>query len=165
MKRITSHLVLFFLSSSFLISCSTEDLGPINDEKLFGVWHEDFLIEENNQISRLEYSFNNDNSYEILRTRIDNTNSEILGYRYRELGNFSLRGKILSFTNIQRYNIDETGQEEFSEIENLQLFSPDFFDAVSKKIEFRDNEKILAFIPPPCPDNAACLKPPLLKKQ
>lgn len=165
MKRITSLLVLFFSVISFLISCSTDDIGQINDEKLFGIWHEDFLIEDNNQISRLEYSFKNDNSYEILRKRIDNTNGEILGYRYRELGNFSLRDNTLSFTSIKRYYSDDTGQEEFSEIENLQLVSPDFFDAISEKIEFRDNENILAFIPPPCPDNAACIKPPLLERQ
>lgn len=165
MKIITSLLVLFFLPSSLLISCTTEDLGPINDEKLLGIWHEDFLIEDNNQISRLEYSFNTDNSYEVQRKRIDNNSGEILGYRYRELGNFSLRANTLSFTSIKRFNSDNTGQDEFSDIENLQLVSPDFYNTVSEKIEFRDNEKILAFIPPPCPDNAACIKPPLLERQ
>ena len=88
MKRITSLLVLFFLSSSFLITCSTQDLDS-----------------------------------------------------------------------------DDTGQGEFSEIENLQLVSPDFFDAVSKIITFENNQTILIFVAPTCNDTASCIRTQTFNKQ
>ncbi len=153
------------LTSFLIMNCSSDDLDQINDEKLYGVWIEDFTIENINQLSRLEYRFNTDNTYEVLRIRIDNNTSEILGYRYRELGNFSLKGNSLFFTDIKRYTSDNNGQEEFSDIENLQLVNLDFDVSISEKIEFRNNERILAFIPPPCPPNASCVKPPVLEKQ
>ncbi len=162
-KSIFLCLLLVFTTSVF-VACSSDELVQINDEKLYGVWFENFTIEDKNQTSRLEYRFNVDNTYEVVRMRIDNVNGSILGYRYRELGTFNLRNNTLFFSDIRRYVSDDTGQEEVSEIENLQLVSPDSNTIISHKIELRDNERILEFITPPCNDTGNCLALPLLKK-
>ncbi len=159
-----NSIIFGFFTTFLFINCSSDDLVQINDEKLFGVWFENILIEEKNQISRLEYRFNEDNTYEIRRMRIDNLDGTILGYQYRELGNFSLRNDTLLFTNIKRYAGHDTEEEEFSEIENLQLIILNVPIKSSRKVEFRDNETILSFVTPPCNDTSSCLAPPILKK-
>jgi hypothetical protein len=163
MKLIAYCFHTFFLIMAF-ISCSKEDKITLNNENLKGVWFEENYLEEYNRISRLEYIFKKDNSLEILRKEIDKNSREILGYRYRTLGNYRLDGDQLSFNNLVSYSNDDT-QGPYTEIENLQLVEESEGSSYTITCKFEESGKKLIFIYPPCGELANCIGSETLIKE
>lgn len=162
MKKKIVIVVTFFLLCVLLTNCSKDELIKINEETLMGVWYEEFSIEEENQISRLEYFFNDANKYEVLRKRIDITTGVVLGYRHRQLGDYKIENDQLTFYNLETYSNDDI-QGSYADINSLKLISQSE-NSYSVTIEFRDSEKTLIFIYPPCPPNANCIGQKTLKR-
>lgn len=155
MKRTVFPFCAFILISVFL-SCSKEHVITLNEENIKGVWFEEVTLEENNRISRVEYTFKDDNILEVLRIEIGKDSRDVLGYRYRTSGNYKLEGNQLSFYNLVDYCNDDT-QGSYTEIENLRLVREGEGDSYTVTCKFEDNGKKLTFIYSPCGELANCI--------
>lgn len=154
--KLTAFLFYAFILIFVFSSCSKEHVITLNEENIKGVWFEEVTLEENNRISRLEYTFKDDNILEVLRIEIGKDSRDVLGYRYRTSGNYKLEGNQLSFYNLVNYCNDDT-QVSFTEIENLRLVREGEGDSYTVTCKFEDNGKKLTFIYSPCGELANCI--------
>jgi hypothetical protein len=142
MKTITLLLILVVF-----VGCSKKIRDNSYDKIIIGVWINDYTDDEYSRISRIQYSFKEDNTLEILRIEMDVNTRKILGYRYKSNRNYWLDGNQLSFSNIVNYTNDGT-QGVYSAIEDLKLVSENSpYSAVTCK--FEDNNSKLTFINKP----------------
>ncbi len=159
MKKIDSIFIASFLVLLLFTNCSQDKLTSINTQKLLGVWIKDNILEDNTKISRLEYHFNGNDKFEVFRKIIDVTTQEVLGYTFKQLGNFSVDSNQLTFFNTESFG-NFTG-EPFTEIENLiQTFPTEpnsYPNSFSVKIEFKNNNNTLIFLYPPCDPAENCI--------
>jgi len=115
-------LNILFTASFFILllfaNCSQDEQTSINTAKLLGVWIKDSSLDNEDQISRLEYHFNGNAKFEVLRKTIDITTGEVLGYTFRQFGGFNIDGDQLTFLNTESF-IVEINKEPYTEINNL----------------------------------------------
>lgn len=157
---------VIFLTSFILLtvlSCSKDDRNHLNVNDLQGIWYNEDYLQEYNRISRLEYNFKSDNTLEVLRLELSNDSGNILGYRFRTTGNYSLSDDQILFYNLSAYINDDT-QGSCTEIADLKLIDQIIHDyTVTCKIE--DNGSRIVFIFPPCGPAANCIGSISLLKQ
>jgi len=162
--KLTIFRIYAFILIFVFLSCSKENVITLNEENIKGVWFEEVYLEENNRISRLEYIFKEDNILEVLRIESEKDSRDVLGYRYRTLGNYKLESDQLSFYNLVNYSNDDT-QGSYTEIENLQLVEESERDSYTITCKFEDNGKKITFIYPPCGELANCIDYLILTKE
>jgi hypothetical protein len=135
-------------------SCSKYDNLKPNIENIKGIWFEERIIEENKSIYRREYNFNNDNLIEILGINIDKESKKVLGYSFRQLGNYKLENDQLTFYNLSSYYNDYS-EGPYSSIENLVQTSE--IDSSTVTCKFEEHGKKLILIYPPCGPFENCI--------
>jgi hypothetical protein len=148
-----------FLTALFILAftrCSEDEKIPVTIGDVTGTWYEEASLVEYNRISRLEYNFKADSSLEIRRIELDINNREVLGYRYRALGDYMLVGDKLSILNQVSYGNDDT-KAPYTQIGNLQLIPDENGISYTISCKFGDNGKKLVFIYPPCGELANCI--------
>jgi hypothetical protein len=160
--------ILLLCGSTFLLflfsDCTKEELSnSAYKEKLIAVWYKSTVIEDENQTSKQEYHFNDDNTFEILRKIIDDTTGDILGYRFRQTGVFEVDSTQLTFNTSAIYTNDEE-QGRYNNIEDLVFLPQSAPASNSVSIEFADNYNTL-IIYPPCPPLACCIGSLTLQKE
>ncbi len=160
MKKINRIFFASFFVLLLSTNCSQDKLTNINTQKLFGVWIEDSTLDDNTKISRLEYRLNSNDKFEVFRKTLDATTQEVLGYTFKQLGDFNVDGNQLTFFNIESFR--NLTSEPFTEIENLiQIFPTEpnsNFNFFSVIIEFKNNNNTLVFIYPPCGPTENCIE-------
>lgn len=164
MKKINRIFTTSFFILLLFTNCSQDEQTSINTAKLLGVWIEDSALDIENQISRLEYHFNDKTKFEVLRKTIDKTTGEVLGYTFRQLGDFNISGDQLTFFNTESFFI-EINQEPYTEIDNLTPIFSSEPQIQSLRITFKDNDKILVFLYPPCGPTENCIDSQTFKKE
>jgi hypothetical protein len=158
-NMIMRSIAFCFLSTLLLLAftrCSEDEKIPVNIGDVTGTWYEEDSLIEYNRISRLEYTFKADSSLEILRIELDLHTGQVLGYRYRTVGDYMLVGDKLSFINQVSYGNDDL-KGSYSDINNLQLVVNENGISYTIAIRFEDNGKKLVFIYPPCGELANCI--------
>jgi len=147
-----------------LTRCSKDEKIPVNIGDVTGIWYEEDSLVDYNRISRLEYNFKADSSLEIQRIELDINTREVLGYRYRTIGDYMLVGDKLSFLNQVSYGNDDT-KGPYTEIENLKLIPDENGISYTITCRFGDNGNKLVFIYPPCGELANCIGSKTLTKK
>jgi hypothetical protein len=147
---LTALLILAFTR------CSEDEKIPVSIGDVTGTWYEEDSLVEYNRISRLEYNFKADSSLEIRRIELDINTREVLGYRYRTLGDYMLVGDKLSFLNQVSYCNDDT-KGSYTDINNLQSVPDENGISYTITCKFEDNDTKLVFIYPPCGALANCI--------
>ena len=143
---------LFIFSALLLIfnSCtnnSDEDFAVL----LNGVWANNLPIENSNLSQSFQYDFDPDNTF-IVSTIVQNEAGDLLGYRYRALGNYEVNGDMLTL-NLLEIFIHNDSNNLFSSLNDLELQS----ESQQRILTFSINRNTLIFISPPCGPNELCV--------
>jgi len=146
-------LSLIFTLLLFFNSC-TSDSEENELSSLIGNWVNTGIIENSNFSQSLLYNFKSDKTFIVSTVIIDNTTTEIMGYRYRGLGTYTLNKNILVLNLLKKYiHDDSTGL--FSNINDLELSD----DSNRERINFSLNQSLneLTFQYAPCEPNENCI--------
>jgi hypothetical protein len=138
------------------LSCSKDDRDNINYDDILGIWYQEEYLEEYDRISRLEYNFREDQTLEVLRIEIKSDSRNVLGYRFRTLGNYELFNNQISFFNLICYGNNDT-KEAYTELENLELVDNSVNDHYTVTCKIEDSGKKIIFIYPPCGPTQNCI--------
>jgi hypothetical protein len=156
------------LLSSFLlliaISCSKDDRADLDVNDILGIWYQEDFLQEYGRISRLEYNFKDDLSLEVLRIELNPDTRDVLGYRFRTLGNYALLNSQISFFNLTSYTNNDT-QGSYTELENLDLINDSVNSQYTVTCKIEDGGNKIVFIYPPCGPAANCIGSTTLIKE
>jgi hypothetical protein len=150
---------IFFLTSFILLivlSCSKDDRDDLNVNDILGIWYQEDFLQEYGRISRLEYNFKDDHTLEVLRIELNSDSRDLLGYRYRTLGNYALINNQISFFNLSSYSNNDS-QGSYTELENLDLVDGSVDDQYTVTCKLEDGGKKIVFIYPPCGPAENCI--------
>jgi len=149
MNKLSFTVVLI----SIFISCTKEtDVYPT---EIVGIWSNSIEIENHqNLTSELLYDFKSDNNFTIERAILNDTSNEILGYRYKATGKYSLNGDVLTINRLQIFEHNDSNGL-YSDISNLEL-SDEISESIVN-IKFNDAYDQLHFHYPPCGSLQNCL--------
>lgn len=150
MKRLIAFIPLIFA----FIACTNNSNENLASDLLVGTWSKTFSTDEPNFEQSIQYVFGSDNTV-ITSLVISNTStSEVVGYRSRALGTYSVIEDILN-TNLSEIYTHDDSTGLFSSLEDLEVSDGPQTETVT--ISFSDNGETLTFIYPPCPPNANCI--------
>lgn len=148
--------ILFIVFAIAIIGCSEKEENTANADELIATWTEKTVIESSNKYSVVEYVFDENGDYELVRKVYNAKTDEFLGYRYQEIGKFVLIDNQLTF-HIQETYVNDDAKGLFSDIENLVLVENSSENEFTLTVKFEDNMNTLIYIYPPCPPNANCI--------
>lgn len=136
-----------------LNSC-TNDSEENQMNSLAGSWGKTKIMENNSLSQSLQYKFNTDKTFIVSTVIINNTTNEIIGYRYRALGSYSINGNVLVLDLSEIYTHDDT-KGLYSNINDLQLSNHDDNQIVTFNIN--GNQNVLTFTYSPCGTAENCM--------
>ncbi|MCE7990722.1 MAG: hypothetical protein HEP71_02030 [Roseivirga sp.] len=146
--------VLLCSLSIFIAISSCQETNPDqNTMALNGTWVDVASTETATVNTYLSYHFKANNQLEILRVIINDNNNEVLGFKYRGLGTYSLYEETLTLSVNEVYLNNDT-VHGYTALENLVLTDGTFEEVVT--ISFSENNKILTFEYPPCQATHNC---------
>ena len=149
MKKLT---IIFCLLMT-LNSC-TNDSKENQLDLLAGSWEKTEIMENNSLSQSLQYKFNTDKTFIVSTVIINNATTEIIGYRYRALGSYSINGNVLVLNLSEIYTHDDT-TGLFSNINDLELLNNDGIQIITFSIN--RNQNVLTFTYPPCGTAEICI--------
>lgn len=154
MKRFAFISTALFLLITFF-GCSKDlELNSTRD-KLVGTWYKEKASARPNEVTRVQYDFREDSSFEIVRVERNMDTGEVLGYRYRRIGKYGVADDKLTFSHFATYNnVDSIAP--YASIENLRLVEGDSIEYhVTCTFEEQDNKLIFTY--PPCGPFTMCI--------
>jgi|SRR5690554_650812 len=110
---------LFLTLSVALISCSIQSEDVPND-LLVGAWEDSDLMENGDLTQSLIYRFNPDKSIDISRVIVENSTSEIVGYRYHSSGTYVVTGNQISLIETEIYTNNDL-EGNYADLADLEL--------------------------------------------
>ena len=139
--------VLFF-------SCS-KDVEEAQTDLILGAWEQNEPVEGEDFIQSLRYVFHSDRSFDLSRTIINPSTSEIVGYRAKSSGSYDINGNRLTLLESERYLHNDTDRW-YSDLDDLEPFE---FTGGPKQVSFSLNEEqnLLTFQYDPCGINENCI--------
>jgi len=149
MNKLSFTLILI----SIFISCTKKtDVYPT---EIVGIWSNRIEMEDNpNLISELLYNFEPEGNFTVERIIVDIKSDEILGFRYRATGRYSLNGNELTNNKLQIFNHNDSNGL-YSDINNLEL-SNEISESIIN-ISFNNSYDQLHFYYLPCGPNENCI--------
>ena len=148
------------LICSFLfVTCSDDGPGTegdprIESENLIWVWHLEPFPAQTELRETISYEFFETGTFEVLNSVEDITENQIVGYRYRATGNYSLSGNRLTMDRNDIYlNNNVSGFS--ATVEELGLSTDSWTETV--EITLNGNGNSLTFDYDPCNDTANCI--------
>lgn len=159
MKRLS----VFLYSLLLIIAISScEDTTPDNNADLLsGTWVNVSATETATINAYLSYHFKADNQFEALLSIIDDNANEVLGYRYRGLGTYSLEGDILTLSFTEIY-VNDDSRQNYSALNGLMLTDGIQRDVVP--ISFSEGNSLLTLHYGNCAPNESCLAEQIFRK-
>ncbi len=145
-------LIILFTLFMTLNSC-TNDSEENQLNFLVGTWVKTEIMENDSLSQSLQYNFNIDNTFIVSRVIIDNTTTEVIGYRYRALGTYEISENILTLRKLEIYKHDDSSGL-FSNINDLELSSDS--DKVIITVSIDNSQRVLTFTYPPCKPYENC---------
>lgn len=149
-----------FISLLLSIACSDKDdpsmevIPKITDENLIGVWHLEPFAVETELRETTSYEFFENSTFEVLNSIEDTSENQVVGYRYRATGNYSLSGNTLTVDRTNIYlNHDVSGFS--ASVEELGLSTDRWTKSVA--VSLSTNGDALTFDYGPCNDTANCV--------
>ncbi len=158
MKRFPQLLLALLLIAG--TSCDKGDEPDLNINLLNGLWVDLAATETATVNSYLSYHFKANNEIEVLRTLKDESLNDIVGYRYRGLGTYSVKGSSITMTITQIY-LENPQIDGYSMLDDMILS-----DGTSEEVVnagFEDNHQFLTF-DRPCGPNSICMARQTLRK-
>ena len=110
---------LFLVFAIALISCSMESEDAPYDP-LVGVWADSSPMEDEDLSQSLIYRFNPDKSIDISRVIVENSTSEIVGYRYHSSGTYVVTGNQISLIETEIYTNNDL-EGNYADLADLEL--------------------------------------------
>lgn len=154
MKTLFQIFIIAFIFA--IIGCSEKENNDINNEKLIATWHEKINIEGIDKYAIVEYVFDEDGDYEVVRKVFNSDTDELLGYRFMEVGKYFLKNDQLTF-HIQETYVNDDSKGLYSDAEDLVLSEQDSGSEFTLTIKFENGAKTLVYFYPPCPPDANCI--------
>ena len=105
--------VLFF-------SCS-KPVEEAQTDSILGAWEQNEPVEGEDFIQSLRYVFHSDRSFDLSRTIIDPSTSEIVGYRAKSSGSYDINGNRLILVESERY-LHNDSDRWYSDLDELEPF-------------------------------------------
>jgi hypothetical protein len=109
MMAFRNSILFGIIISLLLLTC---DSGEENysQQDLVGQWYFETAMNDQAYIYRVEYSFNEDGTLEIIGKVFDTRSGEFVGYRHRATAKYALNQNSLVLSEIERFsNHDEVG--------------------------------------------------------
>jgi len=149
-RTIMKKLFIFFALLLIFNSCTSEsDEDFIN--ALNGVWENTSIIDVDNNLSQsFQYNFNLDNTI-IITTTVLNDNEEILGFRFRASGEYTIDNEQLNL-NLTTILFNDESNGLFSDLDDLELLN----ENQQQVFGFSINGNTLTFTFPNCGPNELC---------
>lgn len=149
MKSLQIALALLILATS----CS-EESEDNSFNAIIGTWSNSERVENSNYNQPLQYVFNPDHTFTVSRIITDQSTNELVGYRSRAFGMYTIEDNVLHMVHSEVYDHDDT-QGLFSTLEDLKLSSEQYEMVIT--ISFQKKQKELVFNYSPCGELANCL--------
>ena len=149
---------LYFVILALFAGCNDDE---ISERDIAGVWSKEDVFEDKNRVSKLEYHFKAGNTIELLRTELTLDTREVLGYRHRAVGNYSVSGNKIFLSNLTAYHNDDA-VVEYSAIEDL-VRTPETPD-IEFTFALRGNRE-LTLTYPPCGPFENCISTIVLERE
>ncbi len=149
---------LSILLCSLLIAItisSCEETNPDNTpDPLAGLWVNVSATETATVNTYLSYHFKADNQFEALLSIVDDNANEVLGYRYRGLGTYTLQDETLSISYTEIY-VNDDSRQDYSALEDLMLTDGTSEEVVI--ISFSEGNSLLTLHYGACAPNESCI--------
>ncbi|HBS12891.1 MAG TPA: hypothetical protein DEO36_10180 [Flavobacteriaceae bacterium] len=157
MKKLTIVFTLLIIFNS-----CTNDSEEDQFSSLIGDWSNVETIDNERLSQSSRYSFNSDKTFVVSTVIIKNDTNEILGYRYRAIGIYSVNENKLTLKSSEIYTHDDSKDDMYSNIDELKTTNENF--ERSFKFFIDQNKKIVTFIYPPCDPLEDCLDKECFKR-
>lgn len=136
------------------ISCSNNDLN-IEKEDLIGTWVLSSSDVDPEFRKILTYEFLENDSLEVINKVEDVMQNQIIGYRYRGIGNYSVSGNTLTMNMNTVYLNDDDNVDSSPNLESLELTTNSWTVSVEISLSVFGNS--LTFDYGPCNDTTSCV--------
>lgn len=149
--RALSYIVILTI---LLFSCS-KDVEEAQADLILGAWEQNEPLEGENLIQSFQYIFHSDRSFDLSRTIINPSTSEIVGYLAKSSGTYDINGNRLTLLESERY-IHDDSDRLYSDLEDLEPFeSAGGPIQVSFSVDEEQNQLTFQF--DPCGINENCI--------
>lgn len=150
--RTLSYLTV--LATLLFFSCS-KDVEEAPADLILGAWEQNELVEGENLIQSLQYVFHSDRKYDLSRTIIDPSTSEVVGYRAKASGTYDINGSRLTLVESERF-IHNDSDRLYADLDDLEPFE---FTGGPTQVSFLLDEERnqLTFQFDPCGINENCI--------
>jgi hypothetical protein len=139
--------ILFF-------SCS-KDVEEAQADMILGAWEQNEPVEGEDFIQSFQYIFHSDRSFDLSRTIINPSTSEVVGYLAKSSGTYDINGNRLTLIESERH-IHNDSDRLYSDLEDLEP-SESAGGPIQVSFSVDEEQNQLTFQFDPCAINENCI--------